>query len=113
MYYIERDVQGRIIRVDTAPFFSMTEQGDALTPEIDEWNRQRDIREASLLQLRQSDLEMVRVLEDLIDVLMSKGVISITDLPLVAQTKLSQRAQARRTLSGLEGLIADDEEGLI
>jgi len=113
MYYIERDVQGRIIQVDTAPFLSMTEQGEVLTPEIDEWNRQRDIREASLLQLRQSDLEMVRVLEDLIDVLMSKGVISITDLPLVAQTKLSQRAQARRTLSGLEGLIADDEEGLI
>lgn len=113
MYYIERDAQGRIIQVDTVPFHAMTEQNAACTSEIDEWIRQRDIREASLLQLRQSDLEMVRVLEDLIEVLMSKGVISITDLPLVAQNKLTNRAQARRSLSGLEGLIADDDEGLI
>ena len=57
---------------------------------------------------------MVRVLEDLIEVLMSKGVISITDLPPVAQTKLTNRAQARRSLSGLEGLISDDDdEGFI
>lgn len=113
MYYIERDAQGRIIQVDTAPFHAMTEQNASCTSEIDEWIRQRDIREASLLQLRQSDLEMVRVLEDLIEVLMSKGVISITDLPLVAQNKLTNRAQARRSLSGLEGLIADEDEGLI
>lgn len=63
-----------------------------------------------MLQLQRSDLEMVRVLEDLIEVLMSKGVISITDLPHAAQTKLMNRAQARRQLSGLEGLINDDEQ---
>jgi hypothetical protein len=113
MYYIERDAQGRIIQVAMTSFHAMTEQTAASTAEIDEWFRQRDIREASLLQLRQSDLEMVRVLEDLIEVLMSKGVISITDLPLVAQNKLTNRAQARLSLSGLEGLIADDDEGLI
>lgn len=113
MYYIERDEQGRIIQVEMAPFDSMTEQHEICVPEIDEWIRLREIREASLLQLRQSDLDMVRVLEDLIEVLMTKGVISITDLPLVAQTKLTNRAQARRSLSGLEGLIADDDEGLI
>jgi hypothetical protein len=53
------------------------------------------------------------VLEDLIEVLMSKGVISITDLPPAAQNKLLNRAQARQTLSGLEGLIGDDDERLI
>ncbi|WP_437890497.1 tryptophan synthase subunit beta [Phytobacter sp. V91] len=113
MYYIERDAQGRIIQVETQPFQTMTGQSEACTAEIDEWIRQQEIREATLLQLRQSDLEMVRVLEDLIEVLMSKGVISITDLPLAAQSKLTSRAQARRSLSGLEGLIADDDEGLI
>lgn len=113
MYYIERDAEGRIIQVEMAPFHAMTEQNDACTPEIDEWIRQRETREATLIQLRQSDLEMVRVLEDLIEVLMSKGVISITDLPPAAQTKLTNRAQARRSLSGLEGLISEDDEGLI
>jgi hypothetical protein len=62
----------------------MTEQSEVSTAEI-RMDAAREIREASLLQLRQSDLEMVRVLEDLIEVLMSKGVISITDLPPVAQ----------------------------
>lgn len=56
---------------------------------------------------------MVRVLEDLIEVLMSKGIISITDLPLAAQNKLLNRAKARRTLGGLEGLIDDDADRLI
>jgi hypothetical protein len=110
MYYIERDEAGRIIQVELVPFHAMTEQSEVSTAEIDEWMRQREIREASLLQLRQSDLEMVRVLEDLIEVLMSKGVISITDLPPVAQAKLTSRAQARRSLSGLEGLISDDDD---
>lgn len=114
MYYIERDAQGHLIQVQLIPFNAMTEQSEARTSEIDEWLRQREIREASLLQLRQSDLEMVRVLEDLIEVLMSKGVISITDLPPIAQAKLTNRAQARRSLSGLEGLISDDDdEGFI
>lgn len=114
MYYIERDAQGHLIQVQLIPFNAMTEQSEAGTPEIDEWMRQQEIREASLLQLRQSDLEMVRVLEDLIEVLMTKGVISITDLPPIAQAKLTNRAQARRSLSGLEGLISDDDdEGFI
>lgn len=55
---------------------------------------------------------MVRVLEDLIEVLMSKGIISITDLPQAAQSKLINRTQARLTLSGLERLIDDEDEGI-
>lgn len=113
MHYIERDTTGRIIRVAATPFVGMTEEQQYTTPEIGEWLKKQDARTATLLQLQRSDLEMVRVLEDLIEVLMSKGVISITDLPHAAQTKLMNRAQARRQLSGLEGLINDDDEQLI
>ncbi|WP_312973900.1 tryptophan synthase subunit beta [Atlantibacter sp.] len=110
MHYIERDATGRIIRVAATPFIGMTEEQQHTTPEIGEWLKKQDARTATLLKLQRSDLEMVRVLEDLIEVLMSKGVISITDLPHAAQTKLMNRAQARRQLSGLEGLINDDEQ---
>ncbi len=113
MYYIERDAAGQITRVDSTPFTGMTEHSEVRTAELDRWLKGQEAREASLRKLQQSDLEMVRVLEDLIEVLMSKGVISITDLPEAAQTKLINRAQARRSLSGLEGLIDDDDEGLI
>jgi hypothetical protein len=69
--------------------------------------------ENSLLKLQQSDLDMIRVLEDLISVLIRKGVVRITDLPEVAQAKLVGRSKARDALGGLNLLINDDESELI
>jgi hypothetical protein len=112
MHYIERDAEGRITRVETTPFSGMVEQYEAETEEIAEWFHVKAMRDETLKRLQQSDLEMVRVLEDLIDVLMSKGIISITDLPQAAQSKLINRTQARLTLSGLERLIDDEDEGI-
>ena len=54
---------------------------------------------------------MIRVLEDLIDVLTTKGVISITDLPPDAQSKLLNRSSARKALGSLNNLIEEDEGG--
>ena len=41
------------------------------------------------------DADFVRVIEDVIDTLISKNVINITDLPLEAQTKLFSRKSYR------------------
>ncbi len=41
------------------------------------------------------DADFVRVIEDVIDTLISKNVINITDLPLEAQTKLFGRKSFR------------------
>lgn len=113
MHFIERDSEGRIVRVEAVEFSGMTEKSAETTAEINEWLKVEGLRAATLQRLQQSDLDMVRVLEDLIEVLMSKGIISITDLPPAAQSKLLNRAQARQALSGLEGLIGDDDERLI
>ncbi|BBQ85888.1 MULTISPECIES: tryptophan synthase subunit beta [Enterobacteriaceae] len=113
MHFIERDGEGRIVRVEAVEFSGMTEKSAETTAEINEWLKVEGLRAATLQRLQQSDLDMVRVLEDLIEVLMSKGIISITDLPPAAQSKLLNRAQARQALSGLEGLIGDDDERLI
>ncbi|APG17366.1 tryptophan synthase subunit beta [Kosakonia radicincitans DSM 16656] len=112
MHYIERDAEGRITRVESSPFAGMVEQREEDTQEITEWIRIHAMHQETLKRLQQSDLEMVRVLEDLIEVLMSKGIISITDLPQAAQSKLINRTQARLTLSGLERLIDDEDEGI-
>lgn len=69
--------------------------------------------QGSLSRLRQSDLEMIRVLEDLIHLLIHKGVVRITDLPEAAQAKLMERSKARDALGGLTGLIGDEEQGVI
>lgn len=113
MYFIERDTHGRILRVESDTFPGATEQSHETTTEIAEWLKVHHMRTSTIQELQQSDLDMVRVLEDLIDVLMSKGVISITDLPPAAQNKLFNRAQARQRLGGLEDLIADDDELLM
>lgn len=46
------------------------------------------------------DADLVRVLEDLIDVLLRRNVFRITDLPLEAQVKLFERKHFRENLQG-------------
>lgn len=64
-------------------------------------------------QLSSSDLEFVRVLEDLIEVLISNGTIRLTDLPPQALAKLNERKRTRKQLKKSLDLIGDDDEDLI
>lgn len=112
MFYVQRDAQGQLVRVETAAYAEATETLPADHHEIQAWYANEAV-ESSLKQLKQSDLDMIRVLDDLIQVLTSKGVIRVTDLPPAAQAKLMDRTQAREALGGLSQLIDDDETGLI
>ncbi|MCA4965890.1 MULTISPECIES: tryptophan synthase subunit beta [unclassified Pseudomonas] len=112
MFYVQRDAQGQLVRVEAAVYAEATETLPADHHEIQAWYA-NEVMEVSLKQLKQSDLEMIRVLDDLIQVLTSKGVIRVTDLPAAAQAKLMDRNQAREALGGLSHLIDDEETGLI
>lgn len=112
MFYVQRDAQGALIRVEAVAFAEATQTLPADHREILAWNA-NEVVENSLAQLKQSDLDMIRVLDDLIQVLTSKGVIRVTDLPPAAQAKLLDRTQAREALGGLGQLIDDDDAGLI
>ncbi|WP_409277532.1 tryptophan synthase subunit beta [Pseudomonas defluvii] len=109
MFYVQRDAQGQLLRVEAAAYADATETLPADNAEIQKWFAD-DVLEGSLKQLKQSDLDMIRVLEDLIDVLTRKGLISITDLPEGAQGKLLGRTQARIALGGLTRLLVDDDD---
>ena len=50
-------------------------------------------------ELASSDSALARVTEDLIDILIHRGVIQFTDFPAAAQAKLLQRRLTRATLS--------------
>jgi len=64
--------------------------------------------------LSQTDTSLVRVLEDLIDVLITRGVIQFTDLPEVAQGKLLERRETRAGLNErLQLLPADPNDDLV
>lgn len=112
MFYVQRDADGHLQRVEAAPFEGMSETLAADAHEIQAWFANQDA-ESSLLQLKQSDLDMIRVVDDLVHLLIVKGVIRITDLPPAAQSKLLSRSQAREALGGLNRLINEDEGGVI
>jgi hypothetical protein len=59
------------------------------------------------------DADFIRVIEDVIDTLISKNVINITDLPLEAQTKLFGRKgyRERATKDALK-LFGDDNQAV-
>jgi hypothetical protein len=59
------------------------------------------------------DADFIRVLEDLIDVLLARGVVNITDFPPDARRKLAARkgARAASPLAALN-LLGDAEGGL-
>ncbi|MBP9147430.1 MAG: hypothetical protein KBG00_01515 [Rhodoferax sp.] len=64
--------------------------------------------------LSQSDGGLARVLEDVIDVLITRGLIQFTDLPQAAQDKLLERRQSRANLSNrLQLMPLDGENGLL
>jgi len=58
------------------------------------------------------DGAFVRVLEDLIDALIDKGVLRLTDLPQAAQEKLNERKGLRWRLNDELNLLGDDESVL-
>ncbi|MBA1243262.1 MULTISPECIES: tryptophan synthase subunit beta [Pseudomonas] len=112
MFYVQRNAEGRLVRVQPTEFSGYSETLAADHLDIQAWFSSEAV-ETSLKALQQSDLDMVRVLDDLIQLLTSKGVIRITDLPPAAQAKLMDRTQAREALGGLSRLINDEETGLI
>ena len=66
---------------------------------------------------QQLDADFIRVLEDLIDVLVQRRVINMTDLPAAARDKLSARRDHRRptALSALQllGDAPDDDNAAL
>lgn len=63
--------------------------------------------------LSQTDTGLARVLEDLIDVLITRGLLQFTDLPEAAQAKLLERRQTRANLTNrLQPQLLDDDKGL-
>lgn len=106
MHYVMKNTQGDIIAVSavaqTYGDWQMTEDND---PQLIQFI------EKSLHQsapFRESDIQLARVLEDLITLLTERNVIHFTDFPEAAQKRLIAR-QNMRTKNQLSGLLDDNE----
>ena len=61
----------------------------------------------------QADLALARVTEDLVDLLIGKGVINFTELPEGAQMKLLKRQGLRTELSYVAKLFSSDDDNFL
>ncbi len=103
MPYVSRDDSGRIIGVFEHAEVGTSEEVPADDPELARFLAEQGLSSPEAIRqlLAQSDLRMVRLVEDLIDVLIAKGHIKFTDLPRAAGEKYLQRQVARQRLTNV------------
>ncbi|TVP53384.1 MAG: hypothetical protein EA349_13875 [Halomonadaceae bacterium] len=59
---------------------------------------------------KKSDIELIRVIEDLVDILTQKGVFQYTELPVEVRNKLNSRKALRRERNKLDLLDSNDDD---
>ena len=104
MIYVKRDLTGRVIAVSQEPM-----EGFEPTNEISASETNELLNTAADNVFQSSDLEFIRVLDDVIDLLISKNVILFTELPEVVQEKYTQRNQMRERRRESLNLLEDEE----
>ena len=109
MPYVTRDAEGRIAAIYGEPLEG-TEEMAADNVELREFVSQGDSEAMARWQFMESDMALVRVFEDLVEVLMDKGIILATDPPAPAQRKLAARRGLRKEFTYVETLFGGDEE---
>lgn len=109
MLYVERNDKGEIIAVRRqSPGEKDGEKLSLLSAEVLTFLNRADNEINSLAQiLSLTDESIIRVLEDLIDLLIKKNIILFTELPEQAQEKIRERKQAREMISS-DSLMVDD-----
>jgi len=105
MPFVKREDSGKIAAVSLNETDEFTEFVDAESAELEVFFE--DVRPSSD-SLRESDTDLVRVLEDLIEVLTSKGVLMFTELPESAQQKIMFRKRLRKDRTNALDLLGDE-----
>jgi hypothetical protein len=107
MPYIERSADGKIIGLRTVACPNSTEEKSITDEEILCFLKDNLDNKFLKSLLAHSDAGLIRLLEDLIDLLTKKNIILFTELPEKAQEKIIEREQIREKISS-QNIIVDD-----
>lgn len=115
MLYVKRDDQNAIVALYLQPLEEAQETLPFDHPDVLQFIASADgFKDADLLR---SDLHLIRVIEDLIQILLNKDVIQITDFPTPVIEKLVARQGIRTRVAGVvdmeEDEGEDEDEGLL
>lgn len=104
MPYIKRDEQGQVIAMSAVASEGFDEEVAGDSPDITTFLSSQQAANS----LDATDQDFVRVLEDVVELLIDKGVILFTELPDSAQDKIMRRQKLRSEMAGKLDLIGDD-----
>ncbi|EHJ92385.1 hypothetical protein [Vreelandella boliviensis] len=104
MLYIKRNTSGEIVMLSKE---QTTECSETIAPDSPEVLAFLADQPGSTSHFIASDLAFVRVVEDILEVLLDKGIITFTDLPEAAQAKVMKRKSLRAKND--VGLLSDDD----
>lgn len=106
MLYIKRDSDYQIVAIFNKPQADAQEPTSLENPDVIEFLS--SCESAQQVQLLQSDLQLIRVIEDLVQILLDKNIISITDFPTTVIEKLVERRGIRSKIEPMYGIIKPD-----
>ena len=105
MPYVIRDASGKISGIFDQAEVGVAEEIPANDPEVARFLIEQGLStpDSARQVLQSSDLKMIRLVDDLIDLMIDKDVIKFTDLPPAAGEKYLQRQVARKRLQIIVG----------
>lgn len=103
MIYVKRDADNRIIAIFEKDTDGHLEKISPTDKEVTAFLAQCKLNKEQIFL--KTDLELIRVIEDLIQILIAKNIISITDFPISAMEKLVARNKIREQYKGLTGIM--------
>ena len=105
MTYVKRDKEGQIVALSLS---ETDECHEFVDPESEELSKALIKFSSTDFNLLASDVAMIRVIEDIVDILISKSLINVSDLPQSVQLKLLARKSYRKN-----GTFSTDSSDLI
>lgn len=110
MAYILRNAQGNIIAVSAEN--DLEGNWQFIQEDTPEYVDYLENSLAKNSKFRESDIQLARVLEDLISMLIERNLIRFTDFPVAAQKRLIDR-QTLRKKTQLSSILEDEPDSLI
>lgn len=112
MPYVSRNPEGKIIAIFDRPGPDAEEKIALDDAELLTFLSRDGLKEYAKHLLEETDKSIVRVVDDLIEVLLKKHLLLVTDLPLPAREKLLNRQEAREKLHVLNDPILQQDNPL-
>ena len=109
MVHVERDEKGEIVALHKFAKQDVTEITSITDDEVLKFLEGSTDTDDFSKFLSASDIGVIRIIEDLVDLLIEKNIILFTELPIEAQEKLKSRKNVRAKM-GEQSIMIDENE---